>query len=106
MELIKELGEKGIWLSITTRDLYYWAKVLNKIDELMNDAIKEMQEDAKNRRTDDAFMEIEPKYYENIKIMLTFTNHLLKDSSSRTIYSSVDVSLMLISLIYRELRQF
>ena len=76
MELIKELGEKGIWLSITTRDLYYWAKVLNKIDELMNDAIKEMQEDAKNRRTDDAFMEIEPKY-KNSYIKWSKTNPVL-----------------------------
>lgn len=40
MNIVKELCDKSFWLSVTTRDLYYWIEVLNKVDTLLADTIE------------------------------------------------------------------
>ena len=35
LKLLHELCDKSIWLSVTTKDLYYWIEILNKVDEIM-----------------------------------------------------------------------
>jgi len=94
LEIIKELCDKSIWLAVTTRDLYYWIDVLNKVDSIMANIIRDIRElaDGTQRCSQEDYKQMHKEKCTMLKTLLTFTNNLLRESSSRTIYNSVDVS--------------
>lgn len=96
MKVVKELCEKSFWLSVTTRDLYYWIEVLNKVDSILETTIEDIRKlsNGTERCTDQ--QEFENKYSqkcEKLTTLLIFSTNLLRESSSRSIYNSVDVSI-------------
>ena len=98
MEIIQELCEKSIWLSVTSKDLYYWIEVLNKVDLIMEKTIEEVKEISSGTQRFESESEFEQVYKgkcERLSTLLTFSANLLRESSSRSIYNSVDVSIHL-----------
>ena len=95
MAILKELGDKSFWLSVTTKDLYYWIEVLNKVDSLFGDTIDEIKKMGKNQ-PNNVTLEDSTKTYKNemdrLSILLNFTVNLLRECNSRSIYNSSDVS--------------
>jgi len=95
MAILKELGDKSFWLSVTTKDLYYWIEVLNKVDSLFGDTIDEIKKMGKNQ-PNNVTLEDSAKTYKNemdrLSILLNFTVNLLRECNSRSIYNSSDVS--------------
>jgi hypothetical protein len=95
MEILQILEDKAIWLSVTTRDLYYWINVLDKVDILMKNSVEELNKlnEGKERVENQLDYETKAKVHiENLKTLLNFSANLLRDSTSRSIYNSADVS--------------
>ena len=95
MEIIRQLKDKAFWLSVTTRDLYYWINVLNKVDSLLEKTVTEVKEltSGKNRVTEEEFEKKMQAKMQDLADMLSFTINLLREAGSRSIYNSVDVSI-------------
>ena len=96
MKVIKELCDKSFWLSVTTRDLYYWIDILNKVDSIFEKLIEGIQKLANGTERCESQQQLDQLYQEKctgLCTLLTFTTNLLRESSSRSIYNSVDVSI-------------
>lgn len=96
LEVLTELGDKTFWVSVTTKDLYYWINVLNKVDALFEGLIGTIQKLADHKQDPGTDQE---KLYrdccQKLGILLSFSTNLLRECNSRSIYCSVDVSIWL-----------
>jgi hypothetical protein len=92
LEIIRQLKDKSFWLSVTTRDLYYWINVLNKVDTLLESTLTQIKDltSGKNRVPVEEFEEKMKAKLQDLEDMLTFTINLLREAGSRSIYNSVD----------------
>jgi len=109
MSILVELCDKEFWLSVTTKDLYYWIVVLNKVDQLFEDTIKKIQNLGNGTfqvANQEEFNKAKAEAYDRLKILLCFSANLMKDCNSRSIYSSTDVSLIYWLIILESLRYY
>lgn len=105
MEIIQELCDKTIWLSVTSKDLYYWIEVLNKVDIIMEKTIEEVKQISNGTQrfeSESEFDQIYRRKCDKLCTLLTFSANLLRESSSRSIYNSVDVSIFRINPSFRD----
>jgi len=95
LKVLKELCDKTFWLSITTKDLYYWIKVLDKVDVFFAGCLSQivgLNTATVRSESQEHYEQLMQEQYDILKILLQFTTNLLRESGSRSIYSSVDVS--------------
>ena len=79
-----------------TRYIYYWINVLNKVDSIMESTLKLLNELSSGTIKADSEQHFELLYEEQcqkLRDLVSFWINLLKESNSRSIYNSVDVSL-------------
>lgn len=73
MTILSELQEPAKWVKVTETDLYFWIKVLNTLDEILEKWIKE-----------------NTLIKEKVLIVLRFLINLIEKAHTKTLFNSVE----------------